>query len=240
MADWVELQKGIGVTFKDSSLLHQAFAHRSFCNENPETMSGSNERLEFLGDAFLGFVVAEYLYRCSADLDEGTMTKARSLVVDKTHLAAVASSLKLGDYLYLGQGEQKGGGRTKPRNLSSALEALIGAILIDQGSPVAERVLLQLLGSEIDRVLKEGVLDDPKSKLQEIVQAKGRRAPVYRVVSTGGPEHDKKFTVEVMVCGLVVGRNCGRSKQEAEKKAAQYALEKWTNFNGVCREEVPE
>ncbi len=236
MADWVELQKSIGVTFNNPSLLHQAFVHCSFCNENPDAMLSSNERLEFLGDAFLGFVVAELLYKYSGDLNEGTMTKARSLVVDKNHLAALASSLNLGDYLYLGQGEQKSGGCSKPRNLASTLEAFVGALLIDQGSSASAEVVRRLLDDKIRKVVEEGILDDPKSKLQEVVQSRERKAPVYHTVSAKGPDHDKRFLIEVSVCGVVMGRGCGKSKREAEKAAAQHALEKLGKTDWCCCE----
>ncbi len=226
MADWISLQKDLGISFNDSSLLQQAFVHRSYLNENPDFGLGANERLEFLGDALLGFVIAENLYREFAVLSEGEMTKLRAALVRQDSLARLASSLKLGDYLYLGQGEEKGGGRKRPRNLACVLEAVIGAIFIDQGFATTRDFILRLFTQSFQRVTEEEAADY-KSRLQELVQAKRQERPVYRLMKTEGPDHDRRFWVEVVIGGDVLGRGCGKSKQLAEKEAAKQALERW-------------
>jgi ribonuclease-3 len=225
MADWTTLQQDLGISFNDLSLLQQAFVHRSYLNENPDFALESNERLEFLGDAFLGFAIAENLYREFATLNEGEMTKLRAALVRQDSLARLASSLRLGDYLYLGQGEEKGGGRKKARNLACTLEAVIGAILIDQGVATTKDFILRLFSPSFQQAMEEE-LTDYKSRLQELVQAKSQERPLYRLVKTEGPDHDRRFWVEVVVGGEVLGRGCGKSKQLAEKEAARQALEK--------------
>ncbi|MBM4445273.1 MAG: ribonuclease III [Chloroflexi bacterium] len=227
MVDWATLQQDIGVSFSDLSLLQQAFVHRSYLNENLDFTLGSNERLEFLGDAILGVVIAESLYRESDTLDEGDMTKLRAALVRQDSLAHMALSLGLGDYLYLGQGEEKGGGRKRARNLACAMEALIGAVFIDQGFESARDLVARLFSHNVRRVMDQGLVIDYKSKLQELVQARRQERPTYRVVEAAGPDHDKTFWVEVLVGGEFLGRGCGKSKQSAEKEAAKQALERW-------------
>jgi ribonuclease-3 len=227
MVDWVKLQQDIGVSFRDLTLLQQAFVHRSYLNENLDFTLGSNERLEFLGDAILGVVIAESLYRESDTLDEGDMTKLRAALVRQDSLAHMALSLGLGDYLYLGQGEEKGGGRKRARNLACAMEALIGALFIDQGFDPAKDLVTRLFSHNVRRVMDQGLVIDYKSKLQELVQARKQERPTYRVVEAAGPDHDKTFWVEVLVGGDFLGRGCGKSKQSAEKEAAKQALERW-------------
>jgi ribonuclease-3 len=225
MADWIRLQKDLGISFNDLSLLQQAFVHRSYLNENPDFDLGANERLEFLGDAFLGSVIAENLYREFATLSEGEMTKLRAALVRQDSLARLAS-LRLGDYLYLGQGEEKGGGRKRPRNLACVLEAVIGAIFMDQGFATTRDFILRLFSQSSQQATEEESADY-KSRLQELVQAKRQERPVYRLVKTEGPDHDRRFWVEVVIGGGALGRGCGKSKQLAEKEAAKQALERW-------------
>ena len=227
MADWVKLQDDIGVRFENLSLLQQAFVHRSYLNENLDFTLGSNERLEFLGDAILGLVIAESLYRQSDSLDEGDMTKLRAALVRQDSLAQLALSLGLGDYLYLGQGEEKSGGRRRARNLACAVEALIGALFMDQGFDSARDLVSRLFSHNVLKVIEQGLVIDYKSKLQELVQAQRQERPTYRVVEAAGPDHDKTFWVEVLVGGEFLGRGCGKSKQSAEKEAAKQALERW-------------
>lgn len=224
MADWTTLQQDLGISFNDLSLLQQALVHRSYLNENPDFDLSSNERLEFLGDAFLSFVIAENLYREFATLREGEMTKFRAALVRQDSLARLAASLRLGDYLYLGQGEEKGGGRRRARNLACALEAVIGALLIDQGVAITKDFILRLFSPSFQQSMEEE-LTDHKSRLQELVQAKRQERPLYRPVKAEGPDHDRKFWVEVVVGGEVLGKGCGKSKQMAEKEAARQALE---------------
>jgi ribonuclease-3 len=227
MFDWSRLQRELAVDFHELSLLRQAFAHRSYLNENPDCTLGSNERLEFLGDAFLGFAIAETLYQRFDNLSEGEMTKLRSALVCQENLAKLAASLGLGDYLYLGQGEEKGGGRKRPRNLACAFEAMIGAVLIDQGVDPSRDFILRLFDPSLQRAIEKGIASDHKSKLQELVQAKRQERPIYRLVGEEGPDHNRRFTVEVVVDGRVLGTGYGKSKQLAEKDAARQALENW-------------
>jgi ribonuclease-3 len=226
MAEWSVLQVKLGISFVDPSLLHQAFVHRSYLNENPDFRLGSNERLEFLGDAFLGLVVAEFLFREFPDLSEGELTKLRSDLVRQDSLARLASSLGLGEYLYLGQGEERGGGRKRSRNMACTLEALVGAVFMDQGFEVTKELVLRLFASSVAELRERGLASDHKSRLQEIIQAERQERPAYRLVEAVGPDHDKTFWVEVVVGGEVLGRGSGKSKQAAEKDAARHALEK--------------
>ena len=226
MIDWTALQSKLGTGFNDLSLLQQAFVHRSYLNENPDFKLGSNERLEFLGDAFLSLVIAEVLYCEFADLSEGEMTKLRSDLVRQDSLARLASAMGLGEYLYLGQGEEKGGGRKRSRNMACTLEALIGAAFVDQGFEATKSFVLRVFGSSIAEVRQRGLASDYKSKLQELIQAESQERPTYRLVEAVGPDHDKTFWVEVVVGGETLGRGSGKSKQAAEKDAAKQALEK--------------
>jgi ribonuclease III len=226
MTDWIALQSQLGISFNDLSLLQQAFVHRSYLNENPDFKLGSNERLEFLGDAFLSLVIAEFLFREFEDLSEGELTKLRSDLVRQDSLARLASSLGLGVYLYLGQGEEKGGGRKRSRNMACTLEALIGAAFVDQGFDATRDLILRLFASSISDVGERGQASDCKSRLQELIQAERQERPVYRLVEAVGPDHDKTFWVEVVVAGETLGRGSGKSKQAAEKDAAKQALEK--------------
>lgn len=225
MADWDLLQKTLGITFNNLSLLQQAFVHRSYLNENPQFPLLSNERLEFLGDALLSFLIAEGLYRQFNTLSEGEMTKIRAALVRQDNLARLALSLGLGDYLYLGQGEEKSGGRKRSRNLACALEALVGAIFIDQDSITTKNFVLKLFGKGFQQAVEEGIATDYKSRLQELAQLKKLGIPFYRLVEAVGPDHDRRFTIEVVVGGEALSRGHGRSKQLAEKEAARQALE---------------
>ena len=223
MADLTTLQQVLGVSLTDQSLLEQALVHSSYVNENPGFVS--NERLEFLGDAILGFVVAEKLYRDLPELSEGEMTKFRSALVCRNTLSRVARATKLGDYLYLGKGEEASGGRRKPANLAGALEAVIAAIFLDQSSIIARDFILNLLDEELNKVISQGMGVDYKSRLQEILQFRQQLTPAYRLVEAVGPDHDRRFTVEVIAGDTVLGRGSGKSKKLAEMEAARSALE---------------
>ena len=226
MADLAALQQTLGVSFNDESLLEQALVHSSYINENPGFAPSSNERLEFLGDAVLGLIVAEKLYQDFPHFTEGEMTKLRAALVCQDTLARIARTIGLGDYLYLGKGEESSGGRHKPANLAGALEAVIGAIFLDQGSATTSDFILRLFNKELEEVARRGVGVDYKSQLQELIQARGQPVPVYRVVATKGPDHDKRFTVEVGTDDMVLGKGSGKSKKAAEIEAARSALEK--------------
>ena len=227
MTDFANLQDILGVTFRDLSLLEQALVHRSYLNENPDFPLSSNERLEFLGDSLLGFVIAEKLYVEFPELSEGEMTKLRAALVRMETLARLASSLGLGDYLYLGRGEEASGGRARRSILARALEAVMGAVLVDQGCANAREFVLKLYHGEIGRALgdREMVAGDHKSRLQELIQAQHQVTPVYRTIKEEGPDHAKEFTVEVIVNGSVISVGRGKSKRIAEMEAARSALE---------------
>jgi len=224
LADLAVLQEILGVSFNDPSLLEQALVHSSYINENPDLAPTSNERLEFLGDAVLGWVVAEKLYQDLPAFTEGEMTKLRATLVRRDALARAARAIGLGDYLYLGRGEEASGGRHKPANLAGALEAVIAAIFLDQGSATAKNFILRLLDKELQKVVSQGAGVDYKSQLQELIQAREQQTPAYHVIEATGPDHDRRFTVEVRVGDAVLGRGSGKSKKEAETEAARSAL----------------
>lgn len=226
MTDLATLQDILGVTFEDVSLLEQSLVHRSYLNENPDFHLPSNERLEFLGDSLLGFVVAEKLYRESPGLSEGKMTRLRAAVVRGETLARVATSLGLGECLYLGHGEEGSGGRQRRSNLAGLLEAVLGAVLLDRGFPVAKDLVLKLFDAEIDSAIQGRVAADYKSRLQEVVQAQHQVTPIYRTTGEEGPDHAREFTVQVLVGDYVVGAGHGKSKRKAEAEAAKQALER--------------
>jgi ribonuclease-3 len=218
-----QMEKRLGVRFKKKGRLRTALTHRSYLHEHPEEDWESNERLEFLGDAVLGYVVAEELFRRFPDLPEGQLTKLRSGLVRWETLALVAGELEIGTHLFLGHGEEQSGGRERERNLACAYEAVLGAILEDRGVPEVRKCVLRHLSRELD-ALPEAEMEDYKSLLQETVQAQGEGAPVYRTVSTRGPEHSKEFTVEVLVRSRVLGEGRGKSKRTAQRGAAEQAL----------------
>jgi ribonuclease-3 len=220
------LQEILGVAFNDPSLLEMALVHSSYINENPGLVSDHNERLEFLGDAVLGLIVAEKLYRDFPEFTEGEMTKLRSALVRRQTLARIARVIKLGGFLYMGKGEESGGGRDKTANLAGALESVIAAAFLDQGAATARNLVLRLLGDELTKVVGQGMAVDCKSQLQELMQSRHQPIPTYRLVEETGPDHDKMFTVEVMSGDVVLGRGTGKSKKSAETEAARSALEK--------------
>ncbi|MBA7693843.1 Ribonuclease 3 [subsurface metagenome] len=226
MADLAALQEILGVSFRDPSLLEQALIHSSYINENPDLAPVSNERLEFLGDAVLGLVIAEKLYHDLPSLTEGEMTKLRAAIVCRDTLSRAATAISLGDYLYLGRGEEASGGRRKPVNLAGGLEAVIAAISLDQGSAAAKNFILRLFNEELEKAVSQGGEADYKSQLQELIQAKEQQTPAYYVVEAKGPDHDRRFTVEVRAGDTVLGKGTGKSKKAAETEAARSALER--------------
>jgi len=225
LVDLVALQETLGVSFDELSLLEQAMVHSSYINENPDIVLTSNERLEFLGDAILGLIVAEKLYQDFPDLTEGEMTKLRSVLVRRDTLACVAKAIRLGDYLYLGKGEEASGGRHKSANLAGALEAVIAAIFLDSSLTITRDFVLKLFKEELQKVIRQDTGVDYKSRLQELIQSRDRSTPTYRLVEAMGPDHDRRFTVEVIAGDTVLGRGSGRSKKVAETEAARLALE---------------
>jgi ribonuclease-3 len=218
------LQKALGISFNSPSLLEQALIHSSYLNENP-AIAASNQRLEFLGDAVLGLVIAQELYRRLPQSSEGKMTELRSWLVRGDALSRLAGAISLGSYLYMGKGEEASGGRDKPANLAGALEAIIAAIFLDQGFHIAREFILKLMGKELDKALSQGIEADYKSQLQELIQARHQPAPTYQVTEATGPDHDRSFTVEVRLGDTVLGRGRGKSKKSAEEEAARSALQ---------------
>lgn len=218
-----EVSERIGVTFNRPEVLREAFVHRSYLNENLSEGLESNERLEFFGDAVLSYVVAERLFLDCPTCDEGALTEWRGYLVKRDSLARFAARLGLGEFLLLGRGEEAAGGRQRSANLASLFEAVVGAIAIDNGLERARAFILDAIGDEIDLRGRPTPID-PKSRLQEVVQARYQRAPSYKTVHEEGPEHRKVFTVEVSVHGQVLGSGTGLSKQEAEREAARQAL----------------
>lgn len=210
--------------FTDNNLFLQALTHKSWVNEHKGVRS-SNERLEFLGDAVLEFVVSNELYKRFPDKEEGYLTALRANLVNTQNLAGVAVKLSIGDQILLSKGEEDGGGRANPSLLADTVEAIIGALFLNLGIDSAQKFIADSLFSEIPEKVS-GNLKDPKSQLQEAVQAKKEDTPRYQVIEESGPDHDKHFVVEVLISGKALGRGEGKSKSEAEQKAAESALTK--------------
>lgn len=225
MAAIPQLEDRIGIHFKNKGLLDLALVHSSYINENPAIAPTSNERLEFLGDAVLGLIVAEKLYQDLPESEEGELTRLRSALVCRETLAQLASQVSLGDYLYLGVGEEAGGGRRKPANLAGAFEALIAAIYLDQGLETTRSFILNLYGDKLYKQAHRGAVMDYKSRLQEYLQAEQQTTPSYHMIEAVGPDHARQFTVEVKAGNRVLGRGTGKSKKAAEMEAARIALE---------------
>jgi ribonuclease III len=226
VSDLNNLQQKLAITFNSPSLLELALVHSSYINEQPGTFAFSNERLEFLGDAVLGLVIAEKLYAELPESNEGELTRLRSALVRRETLARAARTIQLGDYLFLGLGEAAGGGRDKTANLAGAFEALIAAIYLDQGLEISRLFILKIFGSEIYNQADRGARTDYKSKLQEKIQSREQITPSYRLLGAVGPDHAKTFTVEVRAGEEVLGQGSGNSKKAAEMEAARAALEK--------------
>lgn len=213
--------------FKNQKLFDLAFTHRSFLNESKEKTQ-SNERLEFLGDSILSFVVSNFLFATFPQFQEGTLTNIRSLIVNTKSLANTARTLEFGSLLKLSKGEEDSQGRDNQSLLADSFEAFIGALFVDQGLEAASAFIHKSLLEEIDKLIDLKVFKDPKSLLQEYVQGRKHLSPVYKVLHEEGPAHAKIFTVGVFVKDILSGTGKGKSKQEAEEQAANIALEKIT------------
>lgn len=223
------LQKQISTYFRDKKLLSQAFIHRSYLNETKSELL-SNERLEFLGDCILSFIVSTYLYDLRKNDAEGDLTNLRAYIVKTKSLAQAAKRLNLGSYLKLSKGEELGGGRENPQLLANTFEALIGAIFLDQGLGPVEKFLHEHLLSLFEEEVKFGPPKDAKSSIQEIVQEKFRQSPVYKTLAMKGPDHAREFVVGIFVGEEKMGEGVGTSKQEAEEGAAKNALKQIQKF----------
>jgi ribonuclease III len=228
LVNWQALQRNIGVNFKDEALLRQAFIHSSYINENPGSLIPDNERLEFLGDGLLSFIVAEELYRQLPSHSEGGLTEIRASLVRQETLAEIAARLKLGDYIFLGNGEEQTGGREKPTNLADAFEALIGALYLDHGLNIARDFILSQFAVHLKTIKLKGIGRNYKALLQEFTQARHKQLPAYRIVEASGPDHDKSFVIEVSLGNRILGTGSGKNKRAAEMEAARSAWEKLT------------
>ena len=218
-----KLENRIGYRFSDRTLLETALTHSSFANES-HGAAECYERLEFLGDSILGFTAAEYLYAREPRLPEGRMTRLRAELVCEQSLHRAALSLGLGDYMRLGRGEERSGGRERPSILADMVEALIAAIFLDGGLERAKRFVLDEVLREPEDAALSGTADY-KTELQELVQQKAGQHVSYELIAESGPDHDKRFTFRASVNGTAVGEGSGRTKKEAEQMAARRALQ---------------
>lgn len=219
------LEQLLGTVFEDKDLLRTSLVHRSYLNENPGFKLPHNERLEFLGDAVLELVVTDYLYH-HYNLPEGELTNLRAAVVRGEMLSRIAEELLLDDYLLLSRGERKDTGKARQYILANAVEAVIGAVYLDQGYDAARKLIEQYVISKLEEVLANGLHIDAKSKFQELAQEKFRTTPSYQVLHESGLDHAKHFIVGVFVGSTKWGEGDGSSKQEAQQAAARQALEK--------------
>jgi ribonuclease III len=223
--DLEKIEQTIGVTFRDKDLLHRAFTHRSYLNENQD-IDRHNERLEYLGDAVLEFLVSKFLFNKYPDRAEGELTSFRSATVKTDTLAETARGLEFGEHLRMSRGEEKTGGRQKDYLLANTFEAVIGAIYLDQGIRPVESFLKRELFGQIDTIVKNRLDIDPKTRFQELAQDHQRVTPSYELLSEKGPDHEKTFTMAVYLGEEEYGRGTGQSKQRAEEQAAKEALKK--------------
>ena len=226
MSRFTELEKNLNVQFKDYSLLARALTHRSYLNEHPDEALEDNERLEFLGDAVLDFIVGAYLYHRFPEMDEGELTSLRAALVRAKTLANFARQLEIGRFLQLGYGEAENGGRERTPLLCASFEAVIGAIYLDQGLSPVKTLVERLAGPALKEIMAESLHKDAKSEFQVWAQAQYNITPRYEVIDSSGPDHAKQFTVQVLLENVVWGEGTGRSKQTAAQSAAQVAMTK--------------
>lgn len=224
MKELEELEKAIGYSFHNPALLKNALIHSSFANETKAPL-GSNERLEFLGDSVLGFVVADYLYKHFPDWPEGHLTKTRATLVCEKACCGFSQEMEVGKYLYLSHGEQNSGGRTRSSILADAFESITAAIYLDGGLESASEFILRFVLPALKTLHQKAPFKDYKTKLQEIIQKNPGETLSYLLTGESGPDHDKHFMVEVHLNSNVIGKGGGRSKKEAEQQAAREALE---------------
>lgn len=220
-----QLEKKVGIIFKQKNLLKEAFTHSSYVNEYKKSKLKDNERLEFLGDAVLELAVSQYLYKNNQEMPEGEMTKLRAAIVCEASLTVFAKQLDFGKYILLGKGEDKTGGRERPAILADAFEAFLGALYLDQGFDVVLDFLHTHIFPPLIVDASTSVMDY-KSHLQEIVQQQKDSQIEYQIIDERGPSHHKEFIAQVVIQGVAAGKGSGRTKKEAEQKAAKSALEK--------------
>lgn len=225
--NFISLQKKIDIFFKNEKLLENVFIHRSYLNEHRVLHLSSNEKLEFLGDSVLSLITSIYLYKNYPALDEGTYTDIKAAVVRTESLGEIAKKIKLGDYLYLSKGEEINGGRKNINILADCFEALVAAIFIDKSFNEAYNFIVRFLFKDkLSFIIRNKLYLSPKSRLQEIAQAKVKILPEYKLISQKGPEHDKYFKIAVFLGKKQLGTGEGKSKKEAEEIAAKNALAK--------------
>ncbi len=222
--DIESLENALGYHFNNTNLLIEALTHSSFVHENPDIKRRDNERLEFLGDSVFGLTITDYLYNTYRDMDESRMAYIRSYLVRRAVLYELANQLSLGDYIFLGRGEETTGGRLKRSILSNTMEAVVGAIFLDSNYEKAKDVIIKLIRKTIDDVVSSGKVLDYKSELQHRAELIFGKLPEYRVIKEEGEEHQKIFEVEVYINSHLLGRGKGRSKKEAQIEAARSAL----------------
>jgi ribonuclease III len=218
-----KIQESIGYKFKKRSLLEQALTHRSYANEHPESDPGQNERLEFLGDAVLNLALSALLFKKFPSLPEGALSRIRAGQVNEKNLAQMAMLMDLGTYLIIGRGEEATAGREKPSLLANAFEAVLGAVFMDGGFKSASTIISRLFQPHLEDQ-PETAAFDYKTLLQEYCQGRLKKVPLYRVLQEEGPDHKKIFLIEVRVTDQVVGTGKGKTKKEAQQKAAKKAL----------------
>jgi ribonuclease-3 len=224
MPSFTDLQQRIDYRFMNPELLERALTHKSFANENK--VPSHNERMEFLGDSVLSLIISEHLMQNCPDSNEGDLSRLRAAVVSEPALAAIARELGLGAYILLGRGEEQTGGREKDSLLADCLEALIASVYLDGGKDAAQAFVLRFFEGTVKKTFTARGTLDYKTELQELSQERLKQLPEYRIVSETGPDHRKQFEVEVWINGLLGGRGTGKSKKEAEQRAAKEALEK--------------
>jgi len=225
MKDFSPLEKKLNLKFKNKDLLIQAFCHRSYLNENPDFYLDHNERLEFLGDAILELIVTEYLYQKYPKKPEGELTNWRAALVNAKMLSEVSKDLDFNDFLLLSRGEAKELGKARQYILANILEALVGAIYLDQGLDSCEKFIKKNLIKKLPHIIEAGLFRDAKSRFQEEAQERTGITPIYKVLEEWGPDHAKHFIIGVFLDKELVAKGEGSSKQEAEETAAKNALE---------------
>jgi len=219
------LEDKISYSFKNKDLLLTALKHRSFISQNIQDRIDSNERLEFLGDSVLNFVVVKNLYKSYQDLDEGELSKMKSVIVSGENLSLIAREMNLGEHILLSEYEERAGGRDKSSILEDTFEAIIGAVYLDSGILKSEKIIKAMVLENIQKALENTLTRNYKSELLELVQAKGLEPPTYEVISEEGPEHEKIFTVKAIVDGKEISQGSSTSKKRAEQEASRRALE---------------
>lgn len=232
--DFKGIEEKLGIHFKSGALLKEALTHRSYLNEHPDWPVSHNERLEYLGDAVIELITTDFLFKKFPERQEGELTSFRAALVNYQMMGKVAREITLDAYLYLSKGEAKDSGKAREVILANAFEALIGAVYLDAGYEKTKDFVERVLVSHLQEVIEEGLYQDPKSLLQEIVQEKLKLTPTYRVLTETGPDHQKKFTVGVFFGDTLSAEGEGTSKQEAESNAARQAL---ASFEGEDKSE---